>query len=221
MAEVWDPFGTIANALWIGGGQWAGKSTVARLLGQRFGLTAYHYDAQDARGHDDRRIAGRLRQGQEEPLSGPSADEVWLGRTPEKMAAAALASFEPRFGWALDDLRALTSPRPIIAEGWGLRPSLVAPLLTAPDRMLVMVPTEEFRRHQTRVLPRAGRLGATVSDPDRGQRQRLARDRLLAADAVRDAREHGIRVVEVDGHQDADAVASTVAEHFRRYLAFP
>jgi len=27
-----DPFGTIRNALWIGGGQWAGKSTVARLL---------------------------------------------------------------------------------------------------------------------------------------------------------------------------------------------
>lgn len=33
VAGVPDPFGTIANALWIGGGQWAGKSTVARLLG--------------------------------------------------------------------------------------------------------------------------------------------------------------------------------------------
>jgi len=33
-----------------------------------------------------------------EPLSGPSADEVWLDRTPEKMAAEALASFAPRLG---------------------------------------------------------------------------------------------------------------------------
>ena len=46
-AADWDPFGTIRNALWIGGGQWAGKSTVARLLARRYGLTAYHYDYQD------------------------------------------------------------------------------------------------------------------------------------------------------------------------------
>lgn len=30
--EVWDLFGTLHRALWSGGGQWAGKSTVARLL---------------------------------------------------------------------------------------------------------------------------------------------------------------------------------------------
>ena len=24
---MWDPFGTLQNTLWIGGGQWAGKST--------------------------------------------------------------------------------------------------------------------------------------------------------------------------------------------------
>jgi hypothetical protein len=27
----WDPFGTLHVALWIGGAQWAGKSTVARI----------------------------------------------------------------------------------------------------------------------------------------------------------------------------------------------
>jgi hypothetical protein len=216
VTDRWDPFGTIQNALWIGGSQWAGKSTVAWMLGQRYGLTAYHYDYQDARGHDDRRIAGRVRRG--EPPEGPSADQMWLDRTPEEMAEEALASFEDRFGWALDDLRALTSGRPVIAEGWGLRPSLVAPLIDAPGRMVVMVPTEEFRQHQTRVLPRAGRLGSPVSDPERAQRQRLARDRLLAADAVRTARQHGIRVIEVDGSRDAAAVADAVAGHFHPYL---
>ncbi|MCW2948116.1 MAG: hypothetical protein JWR24_4833 [Actinoallomurus sp.] len=28
-SDVFDPFGTLHSALWIGGGQWAGKSTVA------------------------------------------------------------------------------------------------------------------------------------------------------------------------------------------------
>jgi hypothetical protein len=54
---IWDPFGTLRGALWIGGGQWAGKSTVARILARRYGITAYHYDYHDARGHDDRRLA--------------------------------------------------------------------------------------------------------------------------------------------------------------------
>ncbi|WP_028921368.1 hypothetical protein [Pseudonocardia acaciae] len=214
---VWDPFGTLASALWIGGAQWAGKSTVARLLAVRYGLTAYHYDYHDARGHDDRRVARRVRLG--EPAAGPDPDAVWVHDTPERMAASTLAGFPVRFEWALDDLRALVSGRPILAEGWGLRPELVAPMIDSPGRMVVMVPTEEFRRHQVDTLDRAAAIGASgLSDPERAQRNRLARDRLVAEDAVRAADAFGIRVVEVDGSRDAEAVADDLAEHFARYL---
>jgi adenylylsulfate kinase-like enzyme len=58
--QTWDPFATVRRTLWIGGAQWAGKSTVARILAHRHGLTAYHYDYHDARGHEDRRIARRV-----------------------------------------------------------------------------------------------------------------------------------------------------------------
>ncbi|MET9908656.1 hypothetical protein ABZZ74_17880 [Streptomyces sp. NPDC006476] len=211
-SDVWDPFGTLRRALWIGGGQWAGKSTVARLLALRHGVTAYHYDYHDARGHNDRRIARRIARG--EPADEPDPDEVWVHTTPEEMAAAALAGFRDRFDWALDDLRALVSGRPVIAEGWGLRPELVAPLLDSPRRMVVLVPTAEFRLRQARDLPRAGSLGHRVSDPVRAQANRLARDRLVAEDAVRGARRLGIRVFEVDGSRDASAMAELVADHF-------
>ncbi|MBO0702636.1 MAG: hypothetical protein J2P38_06875 [Candidatus Dormibacteraeota bacterium] len=219
MGEIWDPFGTLHNALWIGGGQWAGKSTVANLLARRYGITAYHYDYHDARGHDDRRIARRAERG--EPLPGPDPDQVWVVPTPEEMAADTLRGFPERFGWVLDDLRALVSGRPILAEGWGLRPELVAPLLDAPERMIVLVPTPEFHRHQTQVLERAGRLDARVSDPERAQRNRLARDRLVAADAVAQARRLGIRVLAVDGTRPVEAIAGDVAAHFHLYLRDP
>jgi hypothetical protein len=62
------------------------------------------------------------------------------------------------------------------------------------------------------------RLGSRASDPERAQQQRLARDRLVAADAVRTARQCGIEVIEVDGGRDAAAVADIVAGHFRPYL---
>jgi 2-phosphoglycerate kinase len=216
--DVQDPFGTLRNALWIGGAQWAGKSTVARILAQRLGITAYHYDYHDARGHNDRRIARRLALNEPPPAS---PEQAWLHRSPEDMATSTLAGFPVRFEWALDDLRGLVSGRPILAEGWGLRPELVAPIIDSPRRMVVMVPTQEFREHQVRVLPRAQAVGAhaQVSDPARAQRNRLERDRLVAEDAVRSALALGIRVIEVDGTRDAEAVADTVADHFSPYLA--
>ncbi|QNS08287.1 hypothetical protein [Streptomyces xanthii] len=216
MPDVWDPHGSLRRALWIGGAQWSGKTTVAEIVARRHGLTVYHYDYHDARGHQDRRIARRIALG--EPVEDPAPDEVWTDQSPEAMAAETLAGFPVRFEWALDDLRALFTGRPAIAEGWGLRPELVAPLLDSPRRMLVLVPTEDFRRHQLRTLPRAGRLNAPVADPARAQANRVARDRLVAEDAVQNARRLGIRVIEVDGTLDAVAVAAEVAEHFAPYL---
>lgn len=217
--EVWDPFGTLRLALWIGGGQWAGKSTIARLLAVRYGLTAYHYDYHDARAHNDRRLARRVALG--EPATDPDPETVWVDPTPEEMAAQTLATFPIRFGWALDDLRALVSGRPIIAEGWGLRPELVASIVDSPRRMIVMVPTPEFRHHQLGALPRAGSFGHEVSDPVRAQQNRLDRDRLVADDAARTARRLGIRVIDVDGTHNADVVADLVADHFSPYLPPP
>ncbi len=214
--DILDPHGSLRRVLWIGGAQWAGKSTVAEHLARQYGLTVYHYDFHDARGHQDRRIARRVAEGV--PVADPTAEEVWVGRSPQEMAAETLAGFPARFEWALDDLRALFTARPAVAEGWGLRPELVAPLIDSPRRMVLLVPTEEFRQHQLRNLPRAGTLGVAVGDPARAQANRVARDRLVAEDAVRNARRLGIRVVEVDGTRDAAAVAALVGEQFAPYL---
>lgn len=216
MSEIWDPFGTLRRTLWIGGAQWAGKSTVARILARRHGLTAYHYDYHDARGHQDRRVARRVALG--EPVNDPDPETAWVRTTAEAMAAETIAGFPIRFEWALDDLRGLYTERPIIAEGWGLRPELVAPLLESPRRMIVLVPTEDFRRHQLATLPRAGSLNRQVSDPLRAQTNRIERDRLVGEDAAGKAAERGIRVIHVDGSRDADLIADEVAEHFAPYL---
>lgn len=222
---TWDPFETLRNTLWIGGAQWAGKSTVARILAHRHGLTAYHYDYHDARGHNDRRIARHVALG--EPTHVPSPDAVWVDRTPETMAAETLAGFPARFEWVLDDLRGLYSARPIIAEGWGLRPQAVVALLESLDspkvpdpasRMVVMVPTEDFRRHQLSTLPRAAAMSTRTSDPARAQANRVARDRLVAEDAVQRARACGVPVIEVDGSRDAFAIADEVAGYFGEAL---
>lgn len=183
-----DPFGTLRKALWIGGAPWTGKSTVARLLSARHGLTTYH--------HDDRT----------RPDAAPADD----GLGAQAQLSALQTEFRQRFQCALDDLRVWESPRPIVAEGGGLRPELVAPLVDSPSRMVVLVPTELFRQHQLRHRPDEPAIPR--------QRTRLTRDRMLAAQAVRSARDLGIRVIEIDGRLDPAGVTDVVAEHFRAYL---
>jgi hypothetical protein len=212
----WDPDTTLRQALWIGGGQWAGKSTVAGILAERYGLTWYHYDYHDARGHDDRRLARRTRRG--DAFVEPDWDAYWVRTNPAAMAREVLAGFVERFDWVRDDLRGMTSPYPVVAEGWGLRPDLVVPVAGSADRMVILVPTDDFRRQQVERVPRAGAVSQPVGDPERAQRNRLERDRLVALDAVDQADRYGIRVFEIDGRRDAAAVADMVAEHFQRFL---
>jgi hypothetical protein len=207
---------TARNALWIGGGQWAGKTSVARALADRHGLAAYHYDFHDARAHNDRRIAARARNG--EPIEGPDLDATWVHTPPEVMARNTIDGFPVRFQWVLDDLAALYSARPVIAEGWGLRPELVVDLTNDPGRMVVLVPTDDFRAHQAARLDRARSLGLDVSDMQRAQANRLARDRIVAAHAAKQARRLGVPVVEVDGHRDLATVVDDVESLLQQYL---
>ena len=198
------------------GGQWAGKTSVCGILSERYGLTHYHYDFHSARGHEDRRKMAQLSRG--EPITEFDPEAHYVTATPEESTAMAMATFPERFEWVLDDLRGLVTPLPVIADGWGLRPELILPITGAPERILVMVPTDGFRRQQAAIVPRAGALGHRVSDPEKAQRTRMERDRLIAADAVATARQHGIRVFEVDGSTDAEGVADQVAFHFSRFL---
>ena len=184
---TWDPLGTIGNARWIGGGQWAGKTTVAGILARRHGLTVYRHDYPASRSHLDRAAASQARAG--ESVTGFDPDWAFVQRNPRAMAAEVLAEFADRFEWA---------------------PELVATIGGA-ERMVVLVPTEKFRRHQIATLPRAGRLGSQVSDPGLGQRNRVDRDRLIAEDAAQSAARHGVPVIEVDGSRDANGVADLAA----------
>lgn len=202
----WTPDGTIDRALWIGGGQWAGKTTVGALLTGRHGLIHYHCDYHDARGHEDRRLAARARRG-EPPVDW---DAYWTALSPAEMADRALADSTERFPWILDDLRAVVSPNAVLVDGWCLRPDLVASVIDDRRRMVVLVPTDEWRRRQAAVLPRAA-----SSRPAAARDNRMERDRLLALDAASRADALGIRVIEVDGTRDAGSIATEVGDHFR------
>jgi hypothetical protein len=211
----------MGTVLWIGGAQWAGKSTVANLLAARYPVIRYAYDYHDARSHSER---ARANPGRFPAFSGFLADldadpdRAWVDPSPAEMAERARSIFAERFEMVLEDLAALPDDATVIAEGWGLRPDLVAPHLDVSAQAVFLVPAEDFRRRQLASLERAQALSASVSDPVRAQRNRVERDRLLADDVGAQARALDLPVLVVDDSRDVFAVTAEVERQFRPFL---
>lgn len=199
---------------WIGGGTGAGKSTVTRLLAERFGAIVYDGDRAE---HD---WVTRCTRG-DHPymyanLQLSRAERALL--SPEQRFERMASRHGESIGFVVEDLRALPADRPVIVDWFGISPRDVHPLLTWPEQAVFLVPTPEFRRRA---------LGSRFADPDRARANwgtadpevalanRLARDALLDAETRELATRFGLPVVEIDGTRDAEAVADDLAVRFR------
>ena len=212
----------VARTLWIGGGQWAGKSTVANLLAARYPIVRYSYDYHDARSHSERArrdperfpaFAAFLAALENDPSS------VWVDSTPAAMAEQARTIFAERFDMLLEDIAGIPDDPYVIAEGWGLRPEHVAPQLGSAEQAVFLVPTDAFRDRQQAELGRAQAVSAEgLSDPRRAQDNRVERDRILAQEVVTQAQNLGLPLIYVDGTADVGEIADRVEEGFEPFL---
>ena len=199
----------LAHVLWLGGSPCSGKTSVAKRLIERHRLQLYHYDKQE-RSHSARSCPER------HPTicahAAMSMDERWMHRPVDEMVRATEAAWLERFALVIDDLRALPATATILAEGPGLLPGTVAPLLQRPRQALWLVPTEAFKRA---VQPtRGGAPANQTSDAARAYRNLIDLDLQLAANVRRRARDLGLTVIEVDGTKSIEEMAMVVADHF-------
>ena len=205
----------LSKVLWIGGGTGAGKSSVATALAQRYGLERYDYDWHDARDHTERTRPDR--HPHRAAFLAMSLDERWVLRTPREMADNAMGSFRDRFEMVIEDLLALPRGQPVIADGFGLLPELIHPLLASPRQAIFLLPTPEFRAG---ALERRGwRTIDGTSDADRARANRLARDDLLTEHVRLRAAKLGFAVINVDGSRGLAEVIDEVERQFSPLLA--
>ncbi|HZS24909.1 MAG TPA: hypothetical protein VFA30_07965 [Gaiellaceae bacterium] len=207
------------NVLWIGGPQWSGKTTVAMILGARYPLIRYSYDYHDARSHAERARTNAGRFPAFHAFLDASPDAVWVDAKPVQMAKQAHAIFKERFQMVLEDIARLPLQTTVLAEGWGLRPELLATVVDEPTRCVFLLPTEAFRKRQLETLDRSKSLSIQgLRDPDRAQQNRVERDRLLADDVRAQAAMAGLPIIDVDGSETHVEVAARVERQFRPFL---
>ncbi|NLS08368.1 hypothetical protein HGP14_34950 [Rhizobium sp. P32RR-XVIII] len=202
----------LSKVCWIAGATDAGKTSIALALARKHRLPVYHYDAHDLRHHQrlaerEPRYAAFLRQ---------TLDERWVRPTPGDLAARAWQSFEDRFPLVLEDLTTLALPNgmPVIAEGYGLTPRLVSPLLGDPSQFVCLLPSVEFKDASMQKRGK-GQFGGDVSDPQRASDNLRRRDQIIADRLRVEAQTLGRDIIEADGSKLIDELAVAIGLRFR------
>jgi hypothetical protein len=204
----------LAHVRWIAGGTGSGKSTIARILAERFDLTIYSGD--------------RAEHAWVRRCTPERHPYLWAGlqltheqrvsRTPEDAFNGMASLHGETIGFLVEDLVATPTDRVIIVDYFGNTPSGLHPLLTWREQAVFLLPTPEFRRRA---------LGARYSNPARARAtwgntdhtrafaNRLARDELWDAELRRQADALDLPIMHIDGSEDANDLAESLAQRFR------
>jgi hypothetical protein len=200
----------LSHVLWIGGATDTGKTTIAQIIAGRGGLQLYHYDRHDLPQME--RLAQRLPRYR--AFLEASLDERWVHPEPRDLLRFLFGSFRDRFPLVVEDLLGLPKEPMILAEGFGLTPELLHPVLSSKRQAVWLVPTSEFKRASMERRDKPS-FKHKVSDSERATRNVFERDMLLAEEVRAQAESLGLTVYEVDGARSAEEMATLIERHFQ------
>ena len=202
----------LAHVFWMGGSPCSGKSSIAELLSRRHELQYYQCDGAFA--EHGRRVSA-LGQPTFHKLLSMTWDEIWT-RPVDLQLSEEIAIYREEFAMILDDLLALPTSPPILAEGTALLPDCVNDVLVNHNQAMWIVPSESFQREH---YPDRGGWVQDIlrqcADPDLAFRNWMDRDVAFARWVTGKAAELGLRLLEVNGERTITENAQTVAQHLR------
>lgn len=193
---------------WIGGGSGAGKSTIAGLLAEEYGLHLYHCDDTQS-AHTARSNA--VDHPMLHAFLALTMDERWVKRTPEEMFHSFHGFHGEGFRLILEDLLDLPTEVPVLVEGYKLLPRLIFPLLSRVDQAVWLIPTPEWRRTAFSQRGSLWSIAGRTSDPETALTNLLARDALHTEEVARQAAALQLPTIEVNGSATVEELVECAA----------
>lgn len=194
---------------YIGGSPCSGKSTVAQMLAERYGLMYFRVDDYldemiDVGAAMELPVCQRIRS--------MTADETWM-RDPQIQCREELDIYAEIAPMAAEKLSRLPPGR-IVAEGAAFLPMLMRQQGVPGLRYIAITPTKEFQitRYSQRLwVPHVLR---DCSDREAAFANWMARDALFAEEVRRQCAELGYASLLTDGSVSEEARLAQVAGHF-------
>jgi 2-phosphoglycerate kinase len=202
----------LAHVLWMGGSPCSGKSSIAEMLAEKYGLHVYKCD--DVFWEHAKRV-DPVKHPTFHRLTRMTWDEIWM-RPVAVQIADEFACYREQFGMIVDDLLALPRSTPVIAEGAALLPELVSDLLHDRSRAVWAIPTEPFQReyYTLEKRPWINDILAHCQDPTQAFANWMDRDVGFAQRIAQRARALDLEVLTVDGKRTTEQNAEIVAQCF-------
>lgn len=201
----------LSRVFWMGGSPCAGKSSIAEMLAEKYGLRVYHCDDAFER---HRQSATEADQPVLRRLSKLSWDEIWM-RPVEVQVESEFQIYREEFGMIVDDLLQLPQSPPILAEGSALLPECVVPLLSDPHHAVWIVPTPAFQLEHYSRRDWIHAILAECENPTQAFSNWMNRDIAFAAQVAQAATANGMKVISIDGSRPIDEIAGEVAKYYR------
>jgi 2-phosphoglycerate kinase len=196
---------------WVGGSGGAGKTTVTRLLGERFGIGCYSTDATIS-----------IHSGRLEATAAPlldrfrrmSMDERWVLHDPVTMYETFPWFHGEGFDLLIGDLLEMPTGRPILVEGFRLLPHLVRPYVANPGHAVWLVATAGFRQKAFSRRRPAEAFWTQTTDPEQALANIVERDQIFSDQVASEAERNGLEVLSIDGTRSVDSLADELASRF-------
>ena len=198
------------NIYYIGGSPCAGKSSVAEIFSQKYGLYYFKVDdfldrymqAGAQKGHPICRKAARM-----------NAEQIWM-REPLLQCREEFDIYREIFEFVTADLKRINWEGGIITEGAAYLPELMKQSGIPGSRYISIVPTKEFQITHYRKRDFVTLILEGCSDKEAAFCNWMDRDVLFAQEVQKQCRKENYVSIINDGTMEIDELARLVAIHF-------
>lgn len=197
------------NIYYIGGSPCSGKSTIAEILAEKYGL--YYFKVDDFL---DKYTKLAVSKGYKicKKLDSMNAEQIWM-REPKIQCKEELEYYEEIFEFLLEDLKQVESEA-IITEGAAYLPWIMKMLNISENRYISITPTKEFQVSHYKEREWVPYVLAECNDKEKAFSNWMERDALFAEEVRKQCFEAEYVSVINDGRIEVAKLLEEVTIHF-------
>ncbi|WP_088008140.1 hypothetical protein [Indiicoccus explosivorum] len=205
----------LSHVYWIGGSPCAGKTSVARMLKEKYGFIYYkaddehpaHVERSTEEQHPNMNRSRHLTWG-----------EYWSARFSTvpvpRQVEESIGFYEEQFSMVVEDLLALPDTSPVLVEGSVVLPKKVAPLLADPNRAIWLFPTPDFQVKHYSQREWIHHILKLTEDPDLAFQGWMEKEMGFARSVRESVKKYGFESIQVDDSKSLKENFDAVRTHF-------